>query len=82
MCLLCISVLLQPKYEAYMKLFEPLCGPAPQRPILTEGANKVNRPSTACGIAVLLVFVWAYTHAWLMGCGAAGDWRVLQCLCL
>lgn len=33
---------LQPKYEAYMKLFEPLCGPAPQRPILTEGANKVS----------------------------------------
>jgi hypothetical protein len=32
----------QPKYEAYMKLFEPLCGPAPQRPILTEGANKVG----------------------------------------
>lgn len=25
-----------------MKLFEPLCGPAPQRPILTEGANKVR----------------------------------------
>lgn len=31
----------EPKYEAYMKLFEPLCGPAPQRPILTEGANKL-----------------------------------------
>ena len=32
----------EPKYEAYMKLFEPLCGPAPQRPILTEGATKVG----------------------------------------
>ena len=31
----------EPKYEAYMKLFEPLCGPPPQRPILTEGAAKV-----------------------------------------
>lgn len=41
---LCLSlrVCLQPKYEAYMKLFEPLCGPPPQRPILTEGANKVR----------------------------------------
>lgn len=32
----------EPKYESYMKLFEPLCGPGPQRPILTEGANKVR----------------------------------------
>lgn len=31
----------EPRYESYMKLFEPLCGPGPQRPILTEGANKV-----------------------------------------
>eukprot|EP00775_Hariotina_reticulata_P012187 gene12187-12324_t len=31
----------EPRYEAYMKLFEPLCGPGPQRPILTEGANKL-----------------------------------------
>jgi hypothetical protein len=31
----------EPRYEAYMRLFEPLCGPGPQRPILTEGANKV-----------------------------------------
>lgn len=39
----CVSAVhVQPKYEAYMKLFEPLCGPAPQRPILTEGANKVR----------------------------------------
>eukprot|EP00877_Chromochloris_zofingiensis_P013793 jgi/Chrzof1/8668/Cz03g19130.t1 len=33
----------EPKYEAYMKLFEPLCGPGPQRPILTEGAAKVGQ---------------------------------------
>lgn len=32
----------EPKYEAYMKLFEPLCGPAPSRPILIEGAAKVG----------------------------------------
>lgn len=31
----------EPKYEAYMKLFEPLCGPSPNRPIITEGAVKV-----------------------------------------
>jgi hypothetical protein len=43
-CFACVSAVhVQPKYEAYMKLFEPLCGPAPQRPILTEGANKVRR---------------------------------------
>lgn len=42
-CFACVSAVhVQPKYEAYMKLFEPLCGPAPQRPILTEGANKVR----------------------------------------
>jgi hypothetical protein len=29
------------RYEAYMKLFEPLCGPGPGRPIITEGAVKV-----------------------------------------
>jgi hypothetical protein len=39
---ICPCLPLQPKYEAYMKLFEPLCGPPPQRPILTEGANKVR----------------------------------------
>lgn len=32
----------EPKYEAYMKLFEPLCGPAPSRPILVEGSAKVG----------------------------------------
>lgn len=33
----------EPKYESYMKLFEPLCGPGPNRPILTEGAAKVGQ---------------------------------------
>ena len=31
----------EPKYQAFMALFDPLCGPSPQRPILTEGQNKV-----------------------------------------
>ena len=29
----------EPKYETFMRLFEPLCGPAPQRPILIEGVK-------------------------------------------
>ena len=33
----------EPKYEAYAKLFEPLCGPGPQRPIITDGAAKVGQ---------------------------------------
>ena len=33
----------EPRYEAYMKLFEPLCGPGPNRPIITEGAIKARR---------------------------------------
>eukprot|EP00197_Chlamydomonas_leiostraca_P009732 CAMPEP_0202867016 /NCGR_PEP_ID=MMETSP1391-20130828/8482_1 /ASSEMBLY_ACC=CAM_ASM_000867 /TAXON_ID=1034604 /ORGANISM="Chlamydomonas leiostraca, Strain SAG 11-49" /LENGTH=691 /DNA_ID=CAMNT_0049547011 /DNA_START=185 /DNA_END=2258 /DNA_ORIENTATION=+ len=33
----------EPKYEAYMRLFEPLCGPPVNRPILTEGAAKVGQ---------------------------------------
>lgn len=34
----------EPRYDAYMKLFEPLCGQAgPQRPIITEGAPKVSQ---------------------------------------
>lgn len=34
----------EPKYSAYVALFEPLCGPAgPARPILTEGAPKVGQ---------------------------------------
>lgn len=28
----------EPKYAAYATLFEPLCGPGPARPILTDGA--------------------------------------------
>jgi hypothetical protein len=31
----------EPKYEIYMKLFEPLCGPQHSRPVLTDGATKV-----------------------------------------
>eukprot|EP00884_Botryococcus_braunii_P004689 jgi/Botrbrau1/14220/Bobra.0254s0009.2 len=34
----------EPKYSAYVALFEPLCGPAGQaRPILTEGVAKVGQ---------------------------------------
>lgn len=29
----------EPKYETLIRLFEPLCGPAPQRPILIEGVK-------------------------------------------
>ena len=33
-----------PRYTQYAQLFEPLCGPAPQRPILLEaGATKVGQ---------------------------------------
>lgn len=38
----------EPKYEAYMKLFEPLCGPSPNRPIITEGAVKVRACFSVC----------------------------------
>jgi hypothetical protein len=31
----------EPKYQAFMALFDPLCGPQPHRPILTEGQSKV-----------------------------------------
>jgi len=31
----------EPKYQAFMTLFDPLCGPQPQRPILTDGQSKV-----------------------------------------
>lgn len=41
----------EPKYQAFMALFDPLCGPSPQRPILTEGQNKV-RCVAACAMAV------------------------------
>ena len=33
-----------PKYSAYLGLFEPLCGPQPQRPILTDSL-KVSAPA-------------------------------------
>ena len=31
----------EPKYQAFMTLFDPLCGPQPHRPILTDGQVKV-----------------------------------------
>lgn len=33
----------EPKYDACMRLFEPLCGPSMTRPILTDGAAKVGQ---------------------------------------
>eukprot|EP00200_Dunaliella_tertiolecta_P000955 CAMPEP_0202362956 /NCGR_PEP_ID=MMETSP1126-20121109/14942_1 /ASSEMBLY_ACC=CAM_ASM_000457 /TAXON_ID=3047 /ORGANISM="Dunaliella tertiolecta, Strain CCMP1320" /LENGTH=607 /DNA_ID=CAMNT_0048957273 /DNA_START=143 /DNA_END=1963 /DNA_ORIENTATION=- len=41
----------EPKYDACMRLFEPLCGPSISRPILTDGAVKVGqkRPREAEG---------------------------------
>jgi len=33
----------EPKYQAFMAIFDPLCGPNPQRPILTEGQTKVGQ---------------------------------------
>lgn len=38
----------EPKYAACMALFEPLCGPQPQRPILTESLAKVIFSSVVC----------------------------------
>ena len=32
----------EPKYQAFMSLFDPLCGPQPHRPILTDGQSKVT----------------------------------------
>jgi len=32
-----------PRYEAYVRMFEPLCGPSLSRPILTDGAVKVGQ---------------------------------------
>ena len=43
-----------PKYSAYLGLFEPLCGPQPQRPILTDSL-KVSAPAmlgSGCGATV------------------------------
>ena len=33
----------EPKYTAYVALFEPLCGPGPQRPILLEDKARVGQ---------------------------------------
>ncbi len=33
----------EPKYTAYVALFEPLCGPAPARPILLEDKPRVGQ---------------------------------------
>ena len=33
----------EPKYNAYVALFEPLCGPGPQRPILLEDKARVGQ---------------------------------------
>lgn len=33
----------EPKYQAFMTLFDPLCGPQPHRPILTDGQVKVGQ---------------------------------------
>jgi hypothetical protein len=33
----------EPKYTAYVTLFEPLCGPGPQRPILLEEKARVGQ---------------------------------------
>ena len=33
----------EPKYAAYSRLFEPLCGPGPGRPIILENTPKVGQ---------------------------------------
>lgn len=33
----------EPKYTAYVALFEPLCGPGPLRPILLEDKARVGQ---------------------------------------
>lgn len=33
----------EPRYSAYVPLFEPLCGPGPQRPILLEEKTRVGQ---------------------------------------
>lgn len=49
----------EPKYEAYMKLFEPLCGSVPNRPIITEGAVKVRACVILCMHALFVcVYAW------------------------
>ena len=39
----------EPKYQAFMALFDPLCGPQPQRPILTDGQSKVLQRLSTLG---------------------------------
>jgi len=76
----CWTVLaLQPKYEAYMKLFEPLCGPAPQRPILTEGANKVRHASVLTTLHTYGAAV--FNCPCTLACVALYGWTS-ACLCL
>lgn len=36
----------EPKYQSFMAIFDPLCGPNPQRPILTDGQCKVGQKRT------------------------------------
>lgn len=38
----------EPKYQAFMAIFDPLCGPSPQRPILTEGQTKARFTTLVC----------------------------------
>lgn len=33
----------EPNYDTMIKLFEPLCGTGPSRPILMDGSAKVGR---------------------------------------
>jgi hypothetical protein len=75
----------EPKYEAYMKLFEPLCGPAPQRPILTEGASKVrvlqNILSEKCKMSMCWHLMLLSSLVFIMDSGQYGNpsW-LLHCL--
>ncbi len=81
----------EPKYEAYMKLFEPLCGPAPSRPILMEGAAKVGLEdsitTTAQNVrelaveAVLLQSLWALESLFNMQLGGAVSCHVQSANC-
>lgn len=71
----------EPKYEAYMKLFEPLCGPGPQRPILTEGAAKV-RHNSATGISSVAILLHPYNievAALCLWCHCLGSFTKVFC---
>lgn len=50
----------EPKYETLMKLFEPLCGPVPSRPIIVEGAVNVGPPPGGAARGAL-VGCWFYS---------------------